>query len=204
MDCPECGVPIVEDPPARSIGMPEQEAELLIFMREEKDQFLKEHPQSPIPEEIREDFKGLDYFPVNPSTRFHCRLNRYPDPEAVRMMTSAGVERDYLKVGYVRFIIDGRVQTLQAYRSAQEDRSEGEGETLFVPFKDATSGKESYGAGRYLEIEENPDGSFLVDFNRAYNPFCAYSERYSCPYPPRENWLDVEVKAGEKKFRDQR
>jgi len=204
MDCPECGVPIVEDPPARSIGMPEQEAELLIFMREEKDQFLKEHPQSPIQEEIRDNFKGLDYFPVNPFYRFHCRLNRYPDPEAVRMMTSAGVERDYLKVGYVRFIIDGRVQTLQAYRSAQEDRSEGEGETLFVPFKDATSGKESYGAGRYLEIEENPDGSFLVDFNRAYNPFCAYSERYSCPYPPRENWLDVEVKAGEKKFRDQR
>jgi len=79
---------------------------------------------------------------------------------------------------------------------------EGGRETLFIPFKDATSGKETYGAARYLEIEETEVGIFLVDFNKAYNPYCAYSEAYSCPFPPRENWLEVAIKAGEKKFKD--
>lgn len=171
-------------------------------MRKEKDRFFKDHPQSPIPEKTRREFKGLNYFPVKPSYRFFCVLERYSNPATVRMMTNRGVERDYLKIGYFRFIIDGRAQTLQAYGSAQEDRSGGEGETLFVPFRDGTSGKETYGAGRYLEMEETPDGLFLVDFNRAHNPFCAYSEDYSCPYPPKENWLEVEIKAGEKKFKD--
>lgn len=171
-------------------------------MRKEKVFFFTHHPQSPIPQNMREEFRGLNYFPVNPSYRFLCRLNRYPSPASVRMMTSTGEERDYLKVGYIQFIIEGKTQTLQAYKAGREHNHEGERETLFIPFKDATSGKETYGAARYLEIEEAEGGVFLVDFNKAYNPYCAYSEAYSCPLPSGENWLEGAIKAGEKKFKD--
>jgi len=179
-----------------------QEIENLLQTRKEKDLFFKHHPQSPIPQNMRGEFKGLNYFPGDPSYRFLCKLTRRPSPATVRMMTSTGEERDYLKVGYVQFIIQGKTQTLQAYKAAGEHTHEGERETLFIPFKDATSGKETYDAARYLEIVEAEDGSFLVDFNKAYNPYCAYSEAYSCPFPPRENWRDVPIKAGEKKFKD--
>jgi len=201
--CDRCGSPIEGEPPSKPAGkMTEQEIEMLLQTRKEKDLFLKHHPQSPIPQDVRGQFKGLNYFPVNPSYRFLCRLNRYRKPAFVRMMTSTGEERNYLKVGYVRFTIEGEAQTLQAYKATHEHNHKGERENLFIPFKDATSGKETYGTARYLEIEEAEDCVFLVDFNKAYNPYCAYSEAYSCPFPPVENWLEVAVKAGEKKFKD--
>jgi uncharacterized protein (DUF1684 family) len=171
----------------------------LLQAREERDQAFKSSGQSPLPERDRERFQGLDYFPVNPALRYHLRLNRYPVPERVRLATNSGEIRDGLRYGYFEFSAEGRVCRLQAYRMDDGDNS-GQ-PVLFIPFRDATSGKETYAAGRYIDLPENTSGVYELDFNRAYNPFCAYSEHYSCPIPPDENRLHVPIRAGEKSYK---
>ncbi len=166
--------------------------------RGEKDYFFKEHDGSPIPWALRERFTGLAYFPPDPAYRFRVTLARYPKPDRVVLATSKGVPRDMLKWGVFEFTVGGQARRLQAYKSIP---GSGRGEeSLFVPFRDATSGKEGYGAARYLDLEPSPTDEYELDFNRAYNPYCAYSDDYVCPFPPRENWLDVRIEAGEKDF----
>ncbi|HIE21441.1 MAG TPA: DUF1684 domain-containing protein, partial [Acidimicrobiia bacterium] len=114
------------------------------------------------------------------------------DDSEVRVQTSDGQERIYRRTGRVTVEIAGQTVTLTLYSTDQPG--------YFLPFRDATSGKTTYGAGRYLDIDPNGDGTVTIDFNRAYNPFCAYNEAYSCPLPPIENWLEVSVEAGEKDF----
>ena len=162
--------------------------------RIEKDDFFRTHPHSPIPWGVRGRMKGLEYFPIDPTYRFRVKLVRYPKPEPVVLATSKGVPRNMVKSGYFEFTIGGQTRRLQVYRSLEPDAS------LFVPFRDATSGVESYGAARYLDIEERPSDDYVLDFNLAYNPYCAYSNDYVCPFPPRENWLDIAIRAGEKDF----
>ena len=166
--------------------------------RREKDYFFKEHDQSPIPWGLRDAFTGLAYFSPDPAYRLRVKLNRYPKPERVVLATSKGVPRDLLKWGTFEFPIQGQTRRLQAYKAVPE-HGHGE-ESLFVPLRDATSGKESYGAARYLDLEPSETDEYELDFNRAYNPYCAYSDDYVCPFPPRENWLDVRIEAGEKDF----
>ncbi|TLZ60079.1 MAG: DUF1684 domain-containing protein [Methanobacteriota archaeon] len=167
--------------------------------RREKDHFFKEHPQSPIPWALRGAFGGLAYFPPNPKYSVRLKLHRYPKPEAVVLATSKGVPRNMLKWGYFEFTIDGQIRRLQAYK-AMPKPGEHEEESLFVPFRDGTSGKESYPAARYLDLPPSKTDEHVLDFNLAYNPYCAYSEDYVCPFPPRENWLDIRIEAGEKDF----
>ena len=118
----------------------------------------------------------------------------FPNGKRLRLTTSTGEERDYVEAGELRFKLDGQDARLVAYASATHVDS------LFIPFRDATSGKETYGAGRYLDIPYPHGETTELDLNLAYNPYCAYSEAYSCPLPPRENWLTVAVRAGEKSF----
>ena len=113
------------------------------------------------------------------------------------MTTSKGTRQQFHRLGYFEFDIDGKRVKLQAYKSAERESNE-----LFIPFRDGTSGKESYGAARYLDVEENSDNKYVVDFNYAYNPYCAYSEDYVCPLPPKENWLVLRIPAGEMKYHD--
>ena len=166
--------------------------------RERKDVFFAQHWQSPVPPQDRPRFRGLEYYPPDPGYRFELELHEHPQKKVVRMAYTKGNEQDFLCWGEFRFTIGGRVQVLQAYK-----RNPGE-ETLFVPFKDATSGKETYGAGRYLDLEPDRDctqeGKWVLDFNQAYNPWCAYSEAYTCPFVPVENWLEVPILAGEKNY----
>ncbi|MFB6087007.1 MAG: DUF1684 domain-containing protein, partial [Haloarculaceae archaeon] len=107
-------------------------------------------------------------------------------------------EREYLEFGEFRFEVDGEAATLQAYRRDPDETS------LWVPFRDATSGEETYGAGRYLDLDGDDDrtdsGAWVLDFNYAYNPFCVYSDQYECPLVPAENWLEVPIRAGELAF----
>lgn len=175
---------------------------LLEIERREKDYFFREHDSSPLPWSLRPSFKGLSYFPIDPSYRFVVRLHKYERPERVTMATSKGAQKEYLRYGYIEFDIEGKAQKLQVYKStpSRGDEHHYGDEPLFIPFRDATSGKESYGAARYLDADEDPSGEIVLDFNRAYNPYCAYSENYVCPFPPRENWLEVPIRAGEKKF----
>jgi hypothetical protein len=165
--------------------------------REEKDRYLGEHPHSPIPPDERGGFEGLEYFPPDADYRFELPLHEHEDKEAITISTTTEGEREYLDWGEFRFEIDGEEYTLQAFKSdPEEDR-------LWVPFRDETSGEETYGAGRYLDLEpedRTEEGTWTLDFNRAYNPFCAYSDAYECPLVPMENWLDVRVEAGEKTY----
>ena len=160
-----------------------------------KDEMFRDHFQTPLTREQQKEFKGLSYFPENPALRYELALERYAEPERVLMQTSTGTVQDYLKVGQVHFQIDGETVGLQVYDSADDPGS------YFVPFVDATAPEETYGAGRYLEPEDLGDDKLLVDFNVAYNPYCAYNESWSCPYPPAENRLKARIEAGEKKFR---
>ena len=171
----------------------------LLQARQERDQAFKSSGQSPLPEKDRELFRGLDYFPVNPALRFHLNFNRYPVPERIRLATNTGEIRDGLRYGYFEFTTEGQVCRLQAYRMDDGDNS-GQ-PVLFIPFRDKTSGKETYAAGRYIDLPENTSGIYDLDFNRAYNPFCAYSDHYSCPIPPDENRLRVPIRAGEKSYK---
>ena len=166
--------------------------------RERKDVFFAQHRQSPIPPQDRPRFRGLEYYPPDPSYRFKLELHEHPEKQVVRMAYSKGNEQDLIRWGEFRFKIAGKERVLQAYTSNPQE------ETLFVPFRDVTSGKETYGAGRYLDLEQDRDrtqeGKWVLDFNRAYNPWCAYSEAYTCPFVPVENWLEVPIPAGEKGY----
>jgi uncharacterized protein (DUF1684 family) len=164
-------------------------AAALADQREEKDYHFRHDPYSPIPWEEREGFTGLVYYPPSIDLRLTLPLDR-ESAEPIQFQTSTGDVRHYNRIGTIAFSVEGTATTLALY--------EGEPGEFFLPFRDATSGTETYGAGRYLEPIEIERGTFLVDFNLAYNPYCAYSEDYSCPLPPIENWLKVPIRAGEK------
>ena len=183
----------------RSRSSDENYGKQIEALRREKDHFFHEDPDSPIPWELREKFQGLAHFPPNQRYRLKVKLHRYPKPEPVVFATSKGVPRDMLKVGYFEFTIDGQTRRLQAYKSVPM-AGEREDESLFVPFRDSTGGKESYPAGRYLDLPVTKNDEYVLDFNLAYNPYCAYNDAYICPLPPRENWLDIRIEAGEKNF----
>ena len=165
--------------------------------REEKDEYFRSSPSSPIPADQREAFDGLSYYSPDPDLRFELPLREHDEKGRVTVGTSTEGEREYVRWGEFRFEVGGDAVSLQAYKADPDD------DRLWVPFRDATSGEETYGAGRYLDVEPDPhrsDGKWTLDFNAAYNPTCAYSDAYECPLPPTENWLDVEIPAGEKTY----
>jgi uncharacterized protein (DUF1684 family) len=166
--------------------------------RQRKDAFFAQHWQSPIAPQERPRFRGLEYYPPDPNYRFELKLHEHPEKQVVRMAYTKGNEQDFLRWGEFRFKIGKKEQTLQAYKGDPRE------EMLFIPFKDTTSGKETYGAGRYLDLEPEkdgtPDGKWILDSNQAYSLWCAYSEAYTCPFVPIENWLEVPILAGEKNY----
>jgi len=164
--------------------------------RAAKDAFFRSSSHSPIPARARPDFAGLASFPVDSAHRFAgLRLSSYEGdgPPTFEIPTSDGGMRPARRVGLLRFEVGGVTHALTAY-----DLSGGHDHSLFVPFLDATSGTETYGAGRYLDLEPEPDGTYVLDFNLAYHPYCAYSVEYSCPLTPGENRLPVRIEAGER------
>jgi len=169
----------------------------LLRSREEKDEYYRQDQESPIPESQRGSFQGLNYFDPDPTFRFETKLRRYEGTESILMTTSKGSRKLYNKVGYFEVAVNGTSVRLPVYQSAERVDTH-----IFVPFRDATSGKESYGAARYIDLDVQHDDEYPLDFNYAYNPYCAYSDAYTCPLPPPENWLKVEVRAGEKKYHE--
>jgi uncharacterized protein len=162
-----------------------------------KDEAFKAGKESPIPEPDQPGFRGLSYYPINPALRFSAKLYRHSGPKQVRLSTNTGEIRRGLRYGYFEFQVDGQICRLQVYRL---DEGSGGPAPLFIPFRDATSGKETYAAGRYIDLKENTSGIYDLDFNRAYNPYCAYNSKFSCPVPPEENTLKVAIRAGEKMY----
>jgi uncharacterized protein (DUF1684 family) len=163
----------------------------LADFRRAKDEMFREDG-SPIPQTQRAAFTGLEYFPSAPDLIFRLPLERFEHPEVVKVMATGGETRQMLRYGMFRFEVEGVACSLAVFKSS-------EGNHLFIPFRDETSGNESYEVGRYLDLEEQSgDAEYLLDFNLAYNPYCAYNETYTCPMVPSENVLPVAIRAGEK------
>jgi uncharacterized protein (DUF1684 family) len=169
-------------------------ASSLEALRAEKDRLFRVDPGSPLRPEQQATFRGLRYYPIDPNAALIVRVQEFAERRAVPMMTNAGQVMDFLRWGEVHFTWNGEACRLTVYRADPDDPN------LFVPFSDATSGGETYRAGRYLELLDRGDGTYLLDFNRAYNPYCAYNADWSCPLPPAENRLPVAIEAGEKTF----
>lgn len=160
--------------------------------RSEKDHFFAHDPHSPLSADQRRTFHGLAYFEENPSLVIKAKIDRNVSPGVVRMATTKGKEQTYRSYGVVHFTIDGKATQVALY--ATEDSHD-----LFLPFRDATSRQETYGGGRYLDLHAHGD-EVVIDFNYAYNPYCAYNPEWECPLPPSDNWLKVPIRAGEKNF----
>jgi uncharacterized protein (DUF1684 family) len=164
--------------------------------RAEKDAFFKSSAHSPIPEEEREAFDGLPYYPIDQDLVVDgLTLDPYAgsEPSSFEIPTSDGKLRPAHRAGTFAFDLNAAPRRLTAY---QLDGSRGD--SLFVPFLDETSGRETYGAGRYLDLEPDEDGTYAIDFNLAYHPSCVYAPKYSCPLTPAENRLATRIEAGER------
>ena len=161
--------------------------------RAAKDEFFAHDTQSPLTREQRRAFTGLHYFSENPQLRLEVEVQPFPKPDEIEMQTSTGEVQVYTRYGRFHFSAEGQPAELTVYQS------EG---GFFLPFVDALAPKETYGAGRYLEPEPLGEGKFAIDFNYAYNPYCAYNELWSCPITPAENRIKVPIRAGEKNFHE--
>lgn len=165
----------------------------LTDFRAEKDAFFGRHPQSPLTPDQRRSFSGLQYFPENEELRLEVQAELLNDDTPMEMQTSTGGVQTYVRHARFKFNVDGQEAELTIYRNEHG---------YFLPFVDSLAGKETYPAGRYLEPEALPGNRFFVDFNVAYNPYCAYNEMWSCPITPAENRLQVPIRAGEKLFHE--
>jgi len=167
-------------------------ADLLDF-RSQKDQFFSSF-ESPLTHADRASFEGLRYYDPNPDLVFTVQLQPGDNAETT-IQTTDGRERVYRRAGEAVLEIGETRVSLIAYDTGHPG--------YFIPFRDSTSGQETYGGGRYLDIEPNPDGTITIDFNMAYNPYCVYNDGYSCPLPPQENWLEIPIEAGELSYQRQ-
>jgi len=149
---------------------------------------------SPVPQARRAKLLPLRYYEIDPSFNVPAALRLSEDRPISEMPTSTGTLRRMERVGVLEFRLNGLLMTLAAFVEEGTRRIE----TLFVPFADQTTGKETYSAGRYLDLHPTPTGIYAIDFNKAYNPYCAYNDTYECPFPPASNRLKLEVRAGEK------
>ena len=159
--------------------------------RQEKNDFFARHAQSPLTIPQKQEFQGLEYFPQAPELRFEIPIERLSEKQEIRIQTSTGDFQGYQRYGKIRFPVDGQIVELTVYANQHG---------FFLPFVDSLAGTETYPAGRYMEPEPLPNDKFLIDFNQAYNPYCAYNEHWSCPLTPFENRLKVPIRAGEKIF----
>lgn len=159
--------------------------------RKMKDDFFAHDGQSPLTPGQKKAFKGLKYFPPNSQLKLVVTVQEFPEKQQIEMQTTTGDVQAYQRYGRFSFTVDGQPAELTIYQSDTG---------WFLPFVDSLASKETYPAGRYLEPEALSDGRFLVEFNLAYNPYCAYNDYWSCPLTPFENRLKVPIRAGEKLF----
>lgn len=171
----------------------------LTSFRARRDTYYGTDLSSPLTDEQRQGFTGLRYYEERPDLVFELPVDDSGEDvgEHLEMPTSDGSAKHFVRAGRVRFEIDGKPVTLSVFKDVERGR-------YFLPFRDGTSGKETYGAGRYLDPKARPDGTLVVDFNYAYNPYCAYGEGWSCPIPPLENFAKASIEAGERDFHGER
>jgi uncharacterized protein len=159
---------------------------------------FKDALRSPLKKENLENFNGLDFFPANESYRVLATFKRTAKEKVFFMKTTTDHLPEYLKYGELIFSLNGKQYKLNVYQNVQLIQKQGFEHYLFLPFTDLTNGSESYGGGRYIDLRIPELKTVILDFNKAYNPYCAYNDAYSCPIPPAENFIEQEIKAGVK------
>jgi len=168
--------------------------------RADKDIEMRTDEKSPIPEDEKSTFKHLNYYKPKPSFRKEAAFERYDDAMHFYMKTTTDRLPEYTLYGKITFRHKRKQYSLNVYQNIELVKKPGFEKYLFIPFNDITNGKETYGGGRFLDITENGEATLIIDFNKAYNPYCAYNHKYSCPIPPEANTLNIKIKAGEKKW----
>ncbi len=174
--------------------------EIVGFQKELNLRF-KNKKTSPFLNKERKMFNSLNFFPIDSSYKVEAKLIRTPEEKSFKMKTSSDYQPIYRKYGVLKFTINGDSLSLNVYQSYNDYSSKECRKNLFLLFTDKTNGVDTYYGGRYIDLIV-PDGDVLIlDFNKSYNPLCHYNSAYSCPIPPKENYLDIEVKAGIKKYK---
>lgn len=179
---------------AACTAAPEPAAPDVAAWRAEKDRYLRESPDSPVPAGKRASFPPLPYYAIDPAYQVPAALTVAPGDDVLELPTSTGKRRRMRRIGTLKFTLKGQPLTLTAF----VDAGTNDVRRLFVPFGDLTNGTETYAGGRYLDLDRTATGIYDLDFNRAYHPFCVFNAEYDCPYPPRENRLQTAIRAGEK------
>ena len=151
---------------------------------------------TPLKKKDFKEFKSLAFFLIDESYRIVASFERTPNEPIFEMQTTTERKPLYTQFGIATFSIDGKVLTLKIYQNQKLILDPEYKDYLFIPFNDLTNGNETYDGGRYIDLEIPKSDTITIDFNKAYNPYCAYNDKYSCPIPPRENNLDVEIKVG--------
>lgn len=162
----------------------------------------KDASTSPLKEKDRSDFKSLDFFKFDSTYIVTAILKRTPNTEWFKMKTTTSRESEERIFGILTFQLKGNTFSLNVYQGKELMKDEDYKDYLFLPFLDNTNGDTTYGGGRYIDLRIPEGDTIEIDFNKAYNPYCAYNSRYSCPIVPRENYLDTNIEAGVKKFHD--
>ncbi|OBQ56462.1 DUF1684 domain-containing protein [Tamlana sp. s12] len=170
------------------------------YQRQQNADF-KDASKSPLKPSDLKVFKGLDFFKHDSTYMVHAKLERTPDTKWFKMKTTTDRLSEERVYGVLSFQLKGESFKLKVYQGKELMTQEGFEDYLFLPFLDETNGFESYGGGRYIDVRIPKSDSLIIDFNKAYNPYCAYNEAYSCPIVPRENYLKTRVEAGVKAFK---
>lgn len=166
-------------------------------VRSEKEEYMKTSIESPF-KNSSEPFTGLNYFPANLDYKVKAKIEQIETKSYLNLTTSSGRSEKYLKYAYAKFELKGQEMKLLLLKKANGSKKE----PIFTAFADDTSGKSTYGAGRYLDLSFKNATRIDLDFNLAYNPYCAYNDSFSCPFPPSENILPVSIEAGEKPYHE--
>ena len=169
--------------------------EINAFQSEQNEHYFNKET-SPLKKKERRHFKGHNFYPIDLSYRVVAHFSRIENPDTIVMPTSAGTEKVFARYARLTFELNGESCVLTAYQNLKVIKMEGHERSLFIPFTDETSGTETYGGGRYLDVEIPESDSLVLNFNFAYNPYCAYTTGWFCPLPPEENTLSVAVRAG--------
>lgn len=173
--------------------------ESLVAQTKLNEEFSNEETSILVPEDFKV-FKGLQFYPLDEKYRVKAQFVRTPGELPFLMPTTTERTPEYVKYAQLHFTIDGKELTLDVFRSTQGYDQPGYEDYLFLPFTDLTSGDGSYGGGRYLDLRIPENDTIILDFNKAYNPYCVYNHKYSCPLPPQQNDLPIRIEAGVKDF----
>lgn len=174
---------------------------VLAFQKELNAEYA-DKAKSPLLAKDLKHFKGLDFYAIDEKFFVNAKFIRTENEKPFAMPTSTDRKPMYVKYGEIVFTLDGKEHKMNLYRSLDLAKMEKYKNDLFLPFTDLTSGNQTYGGGRYIDLKIPTGKTIAIDFNKSYNPYCAYNHKYSCPVPPEENFLKIEIKAGVKKFHD--